>query len=148
MLLHRCRGMNMTIYIEDLKVGQSGEYSHQVTEKDINAFADISGDRNPVHLDEEFAKTTFFAGRIAHGMLSAGYISTVLGTIMPGPGSIYLSQTLRFKAPVRIGDNVTAKVTVQEIDAAKKRVKFETVCLVGGKAVIEGEALIMVPSRG
>ena len=135
-------------YIEDLKVGQVGEYTHQVTEKDIALFAEVSGDHNPIHLDEAYAKTTMFKGRIAHGMLSAGYISTVLGTVMPGPGAVYMAQNLRFKAPVRIGDKVTAKCTVQEIDLAKKRVKFETVCLVDGKPVIEGDAMLMVPSRG
>jgi 3-hydroxybutyryl-CoA dehydratase len=135
------------LFIEDLSVGQSGDYTKTVTEADIILYAGVSGDTNPMHIDESYAKETMFKGRIAHGMLSAGFISTVFGTIMPGPGTIYMSQSLRFKAPVRIGDTVTARCTVKEIDLAKKRVSFETVCLVGDKAVIEGEALMMVPSR-
>jgi 3-hydroxybutyryl-CoA dehydratase len=110
-------------------------------------FAGLSGDTNPVHLNEEFAKTTLFEGRIAHGMLSAGFISTVLGTRLPGPGTIYLSQNLQFKAPVRIGDTVTARVVVREIIPAKKRAILETNCYVGDRCVIAGEATVMVPSR-
>jgi 3-hydroxybutyryl-CoA dehydratase len=135
------------MFIEDLKVGQTGEFSKTVTERDIELYAEVSGDTNPVHLDEAYAKTTMFKGRIAHGMLSAGFISAVFGTVMPGPGTIYMGQSLRFKAPVKIGDTVTAKCTVTEIDLVKKRVKFDTQCLVAGKPVIEGDALLMVPSR-
>lgn len=135
------------MFIEDLSVGQSGDFTKTVTQADIVLYAGVSGDFNPLHIDEEYAKSTMFKGRIAHGMLSAGFISTVFGTVMPGPGTIYMSQSLRFKAPVRIGDTVTARCTVKEIDLAKRRVSFDTVCLVGDKVVIEGEALMMVPSR-
>jgi len=138
---------NQGLFIEDLKVGQTGEITKTVTERDIQLFAEVTSDTNPVHLNEDYAKTTMFKTRIAHGMLGAGFISAVFGTVMPGPGTIYMSQTLRFKAPVKIGDAVTARCTVTEIDPAKKRVKFDTQCLVAGKPVIEGEALLMVPSR-
>jgi 3-hydroxybutyryl-CoA dehydratase len=135
-------------FLEDLGVGQSAERSHVVTEADISAFAAVSGDDNPVHMDEAFAATTQFKGRIAHGILSATYISAILGTQLPGPGSIYLSQALRFRRPVRIGDEVTSKVVVSSIDAERGRVTLETVCCVAGKTVIDGEAVVMVPRRG
>jgi 3-hydroxybutyryl-CoA dehydratase len=133
--------------LEDLSIGQSAERSHTVTEATIAAFAEVSGDHNPVHLDAEFAATTPFKERIAHGMLSAAYISAVLGNDLPGPGAIYLSQTLNFRRPVKIGDVVTARVTVAAIDAEKARVTFTTVCEVAGKAVVQGEAVIMVTRR-
>jgi 3-hydroxybutyryl-CoA dehydratase len=139
----------MTGYcLEDMTVGQSAERTHVVTEADIAAFAELSGDFNPVHMDEAFAKTTRFEGRIAHGMLSATYISAVLGESLPGHGAIYVSQALRFRRPVRIGDEVTTKVTVTALDAEKARVSLDTVCEVAGKAVIEGEAVLMVSRRG
>lgn len=134
-------------FIEDLSVGQSDEFTKTVTEKEIELFAEVSGDNNPVHLDAEYAAGTMFKERIAHGMLSAGFISAVIGTRLPGPGAIYMSQQMRFKAPVKIGDVVTAKCTITDINEARRRVTLETVCLVDGKAVIEGEALVMVPSR-
>lgn len=137
----------MDRYIEDLQVGMTASLAKTVTETDIVLFAGISTDINSVHLDEEFAKTTPFGGRIAHGMLSAGFISAALGTRLPGPGTIYLAQNLRFKAPVRAGDTVTATVTITEIIPEKKRVKLDTVCTVGGKTVIEGDATVMFPSR-
>lgn len=137
----------MSRYIEDLQVGMSESLSKTVTEADIILFAGISTDINSVHLDEEFAKTTPFGGRIAHGMLSASFISAALGARLPGPGTIYLAQNLKFKAPVRAGDTVTATVTITEIIPEKKRVKLDTVCTVGGKAVIEGDATVMFPSR-
>jgi len=136
------------LYFEDLEVGLSASYGKTVTETDIVMFAGLSGDCNPVHLNQEYAETTMFEGRIAHGMLSAGFISTVLGTRLPGPGTIYLSQNLQFKAPVRIGDTVTAKVVVRELVSAKKRAILETNCYVGDQCVIAGEAMVMVPSRG
>ncbi|HAY47417.1 MULTISPECIES: MaoC family dehydratase [Thalassospira] len=136
------------LYLEDLEVGLAASYAKTVTETDIVMFAGLSGDTNPVHLNDEYARTTMFEGRIAHGMLSAGFISTVLGTRLPGPGTIYLSQNLQFKAPVRIGDTVTAKVIVREIIAGKKRAILETNCYVGDRCVISGEATVMVPSRG
>lgn len=135
-------------FIEDLSVGQSASYTKTVTEADIVKFAEVSGDNNPVHLDEAFAQTTMFKGRIAHGMLSAGFISTVIGTKLPGSGTIYMSQTLRFRAPVRIGDTVTATCTITEIIPEKRRAVLTTVCKVGDTVVIEGEALVMVPARG
>jgi len=133
--------------IEDLSLGQTATYVKTVTEADIVKFADISGDDNPVHLDQAFAETTMFKGRIAHGMLSAAFISTVIGTKLPGYGTIYMSQTLRFKAPVRIGDTVTAIATVTELIPDKRRAVLSTICKVGTNTVVEGEALVMVPSR-
>ena len=134
-------------FIEDLKPGVSGPFAKTVTEADIDMFAKVSGDTNPVHLDQAFAETTPFKTRIAHGMLSAGFISAVLGTKMPGPGAIYMSQTLRFKAPVKIGDHVTATCTVTEVIPEKRRAVLSTICKVGDTVVIEGEAMVMVPSR-
>jgi 3-hydroxybutyryl-CoA dehydratase len=136
------------LYFDELSVGQSAEITRVVGAGDIEAFAEVSGDTNPVHLDEDYARTTAFGGRIAHGMLTAAYISAVLGTKLPGPGAIYLSQSLRFRRPVKIGDPVTARVTVKLLDAAKGHATLDTVCQVGGKTVVDGEALIMVPRRG
>ncbi len=137
-----------THYIDQLHPGMSASTSKTVTEADIILFAGISTDVNPAHLDEEYCKGTMFGTRIAHGMLSAGFISTVIGTKLPGYGTIYMSQTLRFKAPVRIGDTVSATATVTEIIPDKRRAVLTTVCKVGDNTVIEGEALVMVPSRG
>jgi 3-hydroxybutyryl-CoA dehydratase len=134
-------------YLEDLQVGMSDEFAKTVSEADIVAFADVSGDTNPVHMDEAFAAATPFKGRIAHGMLGASLISTVLGTKLPGPGCIYVSQDLRFKAPVRIGDTVTAKVTVTEIVPEKRRVTFACECRVGDTVVIDGAATMMVSRK-
>ena len=134
-------------YLEDLSVGMSEAFAKTVTEADIAGFADITGDTNPVHLDQDFAADTMFKGRIAHGMLSAGFISAVLGTRLPGPGCIYLSQSLRFRAPVMIGDSVETSVTVKEVNRAKQRIVLETLCKVGDKVVIDGEALLLVSRR-
>ena len=134
-------------YIEDLTIGQSATYTRTVTEADIQQFGAVSGDLNPLHFDENYAKTTIFRGRIAHGMLSLSYLSTVLGTQLPGAGSIFLSATVRFKAPVRIGDTVSATCTVREINSEKGRVTFDTICKVGEVVVIEGDAMVKVPSR-
>jgi 3-hydroxybutyryl-CoA dehydratase len=136
------------LFLEELSVGQSAELTRTVDAAAIEAFAEVTGDNNPVHLDAAYAAGTPFKERIAHGMLSAGYISAVIGTKLPGPGAIYMSQALRFKRPVKIGDEVTARATITAIDMDKARVTLETVCLVGGKAVLEGEALIMAPRRG
>jgi len=133
--------------LEDLSLDQSTEIAHTVTDADIRAFAAVSGDNNPVHLDEAYAAATPFKTRIAHGMLSAGYISAVLGTRLPGPGAIYISQTMNFKRPVRIGDEVITRATVAAIDAERARVTLSTVCEVAGKVVVEGEAVVMVPRR-
>jgi 3-hydroxybutyryl-CoA dehydratase len=132
--------------LEDLAIGMTASYVHTITDADVRAFADLTGDHNPLHLDEEFARTTRFKGRVAHGMLTASYFSTALA-ILPGPGTVYLSQTLAFRAPVRIGDTVEARVTVSEI-RDKGRVVLKTVGTVGDTVVVDGEALAMVPSRG
>jgi 3-hydroxybutyryl-CoA dehydratase len=132
---------------EDLELGMEASFQKVVTEGDIVAFAGVSGDKNPVHLDPAYAARTMFKERIAHGMLTASYISAVFGMEMPGPGAIYVSQTLNFRAPVRIGDVVTAKVKVVELIPQKRRARFECVCLVDGKPVLEGEAVLMVPGR-
>jgi len=134
-------------FLEDLEVGQSAELARTVEAGDLAAFAAVTGDDNPLHLDEAYAATTPFKGRIAHGMLSAGYISAVLGTKLPGPGAIYVSQTLNFRRPVRIGDVVTARVTVTAIDSARGRVTFATEARVAGKVVVEGEAVVAPPRR-
>ncbi len=132
---------------EDLAVGMEASYARTVTAADIATFAEVTGDKNPVHLDEVFAARTVFKEPIAHGMLTAGYISTVFGMELPGPGAIYVSQTLNFRGPVKIGDVVIARVRVMELYPAKKRARFDCVCLVNGKAVLEGEAVLMVPGR-
>ena len=134
-------------YFEDLAVGMTDVYSRTVTESDIVLFCGISGDTNPLHLNREYAARTRFGGTIAHGMLSASFISTVLGTKLPGPGAIYVSQNCRFRAPVRAGDTVVARATVTELVAARRQARLETTCRVDGKVVIDGEALLMVPSR-
>ncbi|MEI6987066.1 MAG: MaoC family dehydratase [Rhodospirillaceae bacterium] len=135
-------------YLEDLVVGMTAVYAKTITDADIVLFAGVSGDSNPVHLNQEYAAETMFKGRIAHGMLSAGFISTVLGTKLPGPGCIYIAQNLKFKAPVKVGDTVVARATIKEIIAEKKRVTLTTVCTVGVTVVIDGEATVMVPTRG
>jgi 3-hydroxybutyryl-CoA dehydratase len=134
-------------FLEELEVGQAAELKRTVAEGDLTAFAAVTGDDNPLHLDEAYAATTPFKGRIAHGMLSAGYISAVLGAKLPGPGAVYVSQTLSFRRPVRIGDEVTAEAKVAAIDTARGRVTFETRCVVAGKTVVEGEAVVIVPRR-
>jgi 3-hydroxybutyryl-CoA dehydratase len=137
----------MTYYIDELKPGMSESFSKTVTERDIELFGEVSGDVNPVHFDEDFASKTIFKGRIAHGVLSASYISTVLGMKIPGPGTIFMSLTTRFKAPVRIGDTVVATCTVREVELAKRRVVFDCVCKVGEVTVVDGEAMVMAPAR-
>ena len=134
-------------HLAALAIGQTASYTRTVTEADIVLFAGVSGDDNPVHLDEVFAAASRYRGRIAHGMLSASYISTVIGTRLPGPGTVYLDQTLSFRAPVRAGDTVTARVTVIEVDEARRRVTLDTVCRVGETRVIEGRARVMLPRR-
>ena len=137
----------MPYYIDDLKPGMAESFAKTVTERDIQLFGEVSGDINPVHFDEDFARTTPFKTRIAHGMLSASYISTILGMKMPGPGTIFMGLTTRFRAPVRIGDTVTATCTVREVVAEKRRVIFDCVCKVGDTVVVEGEAMVMPPAR-
>jgi 3-hydroxybutyryl-CoA dehydratase len=132
--------------IEDLQVGMSATFAKTITEADIVLFAGASGDNNAVHTNEEFAQTTEFKGRIAHGMLTASVISAAIAGRLPGPGTVYLGQNLRFKAPVRPGETVLATVTVKEMMAEKGRVALGTVCTVAGKVVIDGDALVMPTS--
>jgi 3-hydroxybutyryl-CoA dehydratase len=132
---------------EDLTIGMEASYERAVTEADISGFAEITGDKNPVHLDAAYAATTLFKERIAHGILSAGYISAVFGTRLPGPGAIYVSQSLNFRGPVKIGDTVIAHVRLRELIEGKRRAVFDCRCSVGGKSVLEGEAVLMVPAR-
>ena len=134
-------------YLEDLTVGMSAVHAKTITDADVVMFAGVSGDTNPVHMNEQFGATTMFKGRIAHGMLSASLLSTVFGTKLPGPGAIYVAQNLRFKAPVRVGDTVVARCTIREIVADKRRVVFDCVCTVDGKPVIEGDATLMVSRK-
>lgn len=136
-----------TIFIEDMEIGMLRSRAKVITDQDIRAFADISTDRNPVHLDEDYAQETIFAGRIAHGMLTASLISAVVGEQLPGHGTVYLSQNLRFMAPVRPGDLLEAFVKVTAIDHAKRRVTLETHCAVGNTVVLKGDALVLAPSR-
>ena len=133
--------------IDQLEPGMSASYSREVTEADIQKYGEVSGDFNPLHFDDAYARTTVFRGRIAHGLLSAGYISTVLGTRLPGAGAIFMGATIRFKAPVRIGDLVTAVCTVREVIREKRRVICDCVCKVGETTVIDAEATLMVPAR-
>lgn len=134
-------------FFEDLQIGMEASLVHTVSGDAVSAFAQISSDLNPIHLDEAYAKETPFRRRIAHGMLSAAYISAVFGTKLPGPGCIYISQTLNFKAPVHIGDHVTATVKISDLIEHRKRAIFACACSVGAKVVLEGEAVIMIPSR-
>jgi 3-hydroxybutyryl-CoA dehydratase len=136
-----------TICIEDLEIGMTRSLTKQVSNRDIELFAEVSTDRNPVHLDDGYAQDTIFEGRIAHGMLTAGLISAVIGEQLPGHGSVYLGQSLKFMAPVRPGDIVTAEVKVLAIDHAKRRVTLETWATVGKTVVLKGEALVLAPSR-
>ncbi|NJD36070.1 MAG: MaoC family dehydratase [Betaproteobacteria bacterium] len=133
--------------VEDLAIGMSAETTKTITDADIVLFAGVSTDFNAVHMDEEYARTTPFGGRIAHGMLSASLLSAVLGNQLPGPGVVYLGQSLRFRAPVRPGDTVHARVTVKEVIAEKCRVVLDTVCTVSDKVVIDGEATVLATSR-
>lgn len=131
--------------IDQMEVGMSRRYAKTLTETDIVLFAAASGDVNSVHLNQEYAEKTPFGGRIAHGILTAGVISACIANRLPGAGTIYLGQTLKFKAPVRPGDTVTAIVTVKSLDPEKNRVVLDTICQVAGKTVLEGEATVLAP---
>lgn len=131
---------------EDLQLGMTASFAKTITEADIQMFAAASGDNNAVHLDENFAKTTPFGGRIAHGMLTASVISAALANRLPGPGTIYLSQNVRFKAPVRPGETVQVTVTVTDLQPEKQRVALSTVCKVQDRIVVDGDALVMLTS--
>ena len=135
-----------TIFIEDIEIGMSRDLNKIVTDQDIALFAQVTTDHNPVHLDDNYAQKSLFEGRVAHGMLTASLISAVIGEQLPGHGSIYLSQTLKFLAPVRPGDSVNAKVSVTDINIAKRRIKLDCLCSVDGKKVLIGEATVLAPS--
>lgn len=136
-----------TICIEDIEIGMIRHLRKEVTDQDIEMFAEVSTDRNPVHLDDDYAQDTIFEGRIAHGMLTAGLVSAVIGEQLPGHGTVYLGQSLKFLGPVRPGDVVLAEVEVVDIDHSKRRVTLDTRCLVNGKKVLIGEAKVLAPSR-
>jgi 3-hydroxybutyryl-CoA dehydratase len=136
-----------TLYFEDVRVGMRETYLKHVKSSDVVGFAEISGDRNPIHLSEHFAAKTPFGGRIAHGLYTASLISAVIGTRLPGPGAIYISQTLRFMAPVRIGDDVAASVEIVELVEKGRRAKLRCECRVGETLVLEGEAEVKIPAR-
>src|SRR4030088_2996079 len=134
------------LYFEDLSVGMTETLGKTIASSDVVGFAQLTGDRNPVHLSEHFAAKTTFGGRVAHGLYTASLISAVLGTRLPGPGAIYISQTLNFRAPVRIGDRVDVTVTVAELVPERQRARLTCVCKVGDDIVLDGEALVKVPS--
>lgn len=136
-----------TLNFEDLRVGMTESYSKIVKSSDVVGFAEITGDRNPIHLSEHFAAKTPFRGRIAHGLYTAGLISAVIGTRLPGPGAIYVSQTLKFLAPVKIGDTVDASVEVVELIKERQRARLSCRCKVGDTVVLEGEAIVKIPPR-
>jgi 3-hydroxybutyryl-CoA dehydratase len=132
--------------IDELKVGDTAKFAKTIAESDVYLFAGVTGDLNPAHVNEDYAKDTYFKTRIAHGMLSASFISTVIGTMLPGPGTIYMRQEVSFLAPVRIGDTVTATVEVAEIIAEKKKVRLKTYCInQENKTVVDGEAIVSPP---
>ncbi len=142
------RGVPRGYTFEEIQLGMNASVENTVSDADIRSFADVSGDCNPVHLDAEFARGTPFGDRISHGMLTASYISAVFGMHLPGPGAIYVTQTLNFKRPVWIGDVIRTTVTVAEMFPVKRRVRFECVCRNGeDKVVLEGEAMLMIPGR-
>lgn len=134
-------------YFDELEVGMTDIYGKTITDADIIMFSGVSGDINPVHLNHEFATESIFEGRIAHGMLTASLISTVVGTKLPGPGCIYVNQALRFKGPVRATDTVIARVTISKLIPEKRFVELKTICTVGERIVIDGEATVLVPAK-
>ena len=136
-----------TICIEDLEIGMIRYLRKEVTDRDIELFAEVSTDRNPVHLDDDYARDTIFQGRIAHGMLTASLVSAVLGCRLPGPGCLFVSQSTNFRAPVRPGDTVKAVVTIVRLDDKRQFASFETRCSVEDKTVLDGAALIWVPRK-
>ncbi|GAB5387553.1 MAG: MaoC family dehydratase [Alphaproteobacteria bacterium] len=137
----------VTRAFSSFEVGEHAHLTRTVREQDVQKFAEISGDFNPVHFDEELASQTIFGGRIAHGILTASFISRILGENLPGPGSIYMTQSLRFVAPVRIGDEVETTARIVEVIPEKRRLRLETACSVKGKPVLTGEALMWMPPR-
>ncbi|MBM5570218.1 MULTISPECIES: MaoC family dehydratase [Deefgea] len=137
----------MARYFNELSVGDFEEYRKTVTETDVVLFAGLTGDNNPMHIDEEFASQTRFGSRIIHGMLTASFLSSVIGMKMPGPGCIYMGQNIKFLKPVHIGETVTARATIIEIYPEKQRVKLLTECIVRGVVVLTGDALVWVPNK-
>ena len=135
------------LYFEAIEVGMEATYTRTITNADVQKFVEISGDNNPIHLNKEFARKTIFKERVIHGMLTASFISTVIGTKLPGPGCIYVNQNLNFKAPVKVGDTVITFCKVIKKNDAKNIIKLETICSVANKVVIEGHATILVPNR-
>ena len=132
--------------IDELRIGETRQFAKTISESDVYGYAGITGDLNPAHINEEYARNTFFRTRIAHGMLTAGFISAIIGTKLPGPGTIYIGQNLKFKAPVRIGDTITASVEVTEIIKEKNRVKMKTTCMnQDGTLVLDGEDFVSPP---
>lgn len=136
-----------TICVEDLEIGMTRSLAKTIGDREIEMFAELSTDHNPVHLDDDYARDTIFEGRIAHGMLTAALISAVIGEQLPGHGTVYLGQNLKFMAPVRPGDRVEASVSVRDIDHGRRRVTLECQCHVGDTLVLKGEALVLAPSR-
>jgi 3-hydroxybutyryl-CoA dehydratase len=136
-----------TLFFEDLSVGMTEHYAKTIASSDVMGFADVTGDRNPIHLSDHFAAKTPFGSRIAHGLYTASLISAVLGTRLPGPGAIYISQTLNFRAPVRIGDQVDVNVVVAELFPERQRARLTCTCTVGDEVVLDGEALVKVPAQ-
>lgn len=137
--------MKESYKIDEISVGMSASYSQTITDADVKQFAGMSGDNNPVHMDEEYSKESRFKKRIAHGLLSSSFFSALFGTRLPGKGCVYVAQNLNFKRPVYLGDTVTATITVTDINIEKKRVFFETVCTVKNKKVIDGSAELYIP---
>ncbi len=135
------------VFVEDIEPGMKASLSRAFGEEEVETFARVTGDVNPAHLDDGFAATTVFGWRVVHGMLTASLISAVLGTRLPGKGAVYVSQSIQFRAPVFIGDTVTAEVEVSSVDARRKRVTLATRCLVGDRVVLRGEAVVLAPSR-
>ena len=136
----------VSVYYEDLQIGQSATMEKTVSERDLQMFGDATGDHNPIHFDEEYARGTLFRGRVAHGVLSIGFISAVIGMQLPGEGTIFVSAKFEFKAPVRIGDTVVTTCTVREI-GERRRVVLDCICSVGDTVVVTGEAFVMAPKR-
>lgn len=137
----------MTRFFEDLEVGLSAQAARVVTEADVVAFAAVSGDHNPVHMDEAYARSTPFRARIAHGALIASFVSALMASEVPGPGGIYISQTANFRRPVKIGDEVTTKVSIAALDPVKSYATIAFECSVGERVVMDGEALVIVPRK-
>ncbi|WP_191600154.1 MaoC family dehydratase [Marinomonas algicola] len=137
--------MPVTLDINTFSIDQTIETTNTTTKEDVHLFAQVTGDTNPVHLDDDYAATTSFGKTIAHGMLTAGFISAAIGTRLPGPGCIYLEQSLKFRAPVFIGDTVTTRLTIVDINVRRKRLTLKTECIVNDKVVVSGEAVIMIP---